>query len=173
VLPAGSRCSLRCRARFPLPIRVICELLGVPDAERDKFREWSGLIVAKATAEAQERANRELAAYLAEPADSKRMAPGEDLLSDLVRVSEDGDRLSAAEVVSMASLLLVAGHETTVTLIANAVLALLRNPGQLAALRAAPGLLPGAVEEFLRFEGPVNLAALRFTTDPVAVGEVV
>lgn len=100
------------------------------------------------------------------------MAPGADLLSGLVRVSADGDRLSAAEVVSMLSLLLVAGHETTVSLIASAVLALLRNPGQLAALRADFGLLPGAVDEFLRFEGPVNLATLRFTTEPVAVGEV-
>jgi cytochrome P450 len=157
---------------FPLPITVICELLGVPEADRDKFRDWTKPFVAAASAEELNTAHEELDAYLTGLAAAKRAEPTEDLLSDLVHVSEEGDRLSSAEVVSMAFLLLVAGHETTVNLIANSVLALLTAPDQLAALRADPSLLPGAVEEFLRFEGPINIATTRFTTEPIQVGEV-
>jgi cytochrome P450 len=92
------------------------------------------------------------------------------VLSAIVAASEDADRLSADETVSMAFLLLVAGHETTVNLIGNGVLALLRRPDRLAELRADPALVPAAVEEFLRFEGPVNLATYRHTTAPVGIG---
>lgn len=158
---------------FPLPITVICELLGIPAADRDNFRTWSNTIVSAATPEQLQRDSAALAAYLAELVASKRAQPTEDLLSDLVHVSEEGDQLSEVELLSMAFLLLVAGHETTVNLIANGVRALLDRPDQLAALRADPSLLPGAVEEFLRFDGPINVATLRFTTAPVQVGDVV
>jgi cytochrome P450 len=157
---------------FPLPITVICELLGVPDSDSDKFREWTKPFVTAASPEELRDAHEAVESYLTELVAAKRKAPAEDLLSALVHVSDEGDRLSPAEVVSMAFLLLVAGHETTVNLIANGVLALLLNPDQLAALRADPSLLPNAVEEFLRYEGPINIATLRFTTEPVRVDDV-
>ncbi|MEV4172730.1 cytochrome P450 [Nonomuraea sp. NPDC049709] len=157
---------------FPLPIAVICELLGIPAADHDEFRTWTAPFVAASSAEEMRAAHAWMLAYLTGLVAAKRAAPGEDLLSELVHISDEGDRLTADEVVSMAFLLLVAGHETTVNLIANSVLALIGNPDQLAALRADPSLLPGAVEEFLRFDGPINIATLRFTTEPIRVGDV-
>jgi cytochrome P450 len=157
---------------FPLPITVICELLGIPGADRDRFREWSNVLVSAAGPERIGRASAEMAEFLTDLVAAKRAAPTEDLLSGLVHVCYEGERLGMAELVSMAFLLLVAGHETTVNLIGNGMLALLRHPDQLAALRRDPSLLPNAVEEFLRYEGPVNLATLRFTTEPVALDGV-
>ena len=171
VAAAGSADLLESFA-FPLPITVICELLGIPGADRDSFRRWSNTIVSAATPEQLQQHSAEMAAYLAALVAAKRAHPTPDLLSDLTHVSDEGDRLSEVELVSMAFLLLVAGHETTVNLIGNGLLALLRHPGQLAALRADRSLLPGAIEEFLRFEGPVNIATLRFTAEPVQVGGV-
>ncbi|HVV08765.1 cytochrome P450 [Amycolatopsis sp.] len=157
---------------FPLPITVICELLGVPVEDRDKFRTWSNSIVASSTPELLQEHSAALAAYLSALISAKRAEPTDDLLSDLVHVSEEGDQLSEVELISMAFLLLVAGHETTVNLIGNGVRALLEHPDQLAALRADPALLPGAVEELLRFDGPIHIATLRFTAEPVQVGDV-
>ncbi|WP_236788810.1 cytochrome P450 [Amycolatopsis sp. GM8] len=157
---------------FPLPITVICELLGVRTEDQEKFRTWSNTILSSGAPEQLQASSTALAAYLAELVAAKRAEPTEDLLSDLVHVSEEGDQLSEVELISMAFLLLVAGHETTVNLIANGVRALLERPAQLEALRADPALLPGAVEEFLRFDGPINVATLRFTVEPVRVGEV-
>jgi cytochrome P450 len=157
---------------FPLPVTVICELLGIPGADRDRFREWSNVLVSAAGPERIGRASAEMAEFLTDLVAAKRAAPTEDLLSGLVHVCHEGERLGMAELVSMAFLLLVAGHETTVNLIGNGMLALLRHPDQLAALRRDPSLLPNAVEEFLRYEGPVNLATLRFTTEPVALDGV-
>ncbi|RBQ19478.1 cytochrome P450 [Spongiactinospora rosea] len=169
--PGGSADLIEVYA-FPLPITVICEVLGVPDGDRDRFREWTRPFVGATDAEELARAQRELTAYMDTLVAAKRAAHGDDLLSELTRVSDAGDRLSHAELVSMAFLLLVAGHETTVNLIGNSVLALLRNPAQMAALRADPSLLPAAVEEFLRYDGPINIATVRFTTAPVSVGGV-
>lgn len=157
---------------FPLPMTVICELLGIPDDDKDDFRSWSGTLVSASPTEEIERASSEMSRYLHALIETKRDAPTEDLLSDLVHASDEGDQLSEIELVSMIFLLLVAGHETTVNLIGNGVLALLRHPGQLAALRADPSLIPNAVEEFLRYEGPVNIATLRFTAEPVRIGDV-
>ena len=157
---------------FPLPITVISELLGVPGEDRDSFRRWSNTIVSAASPQQLQQSSTEMAAYLSALITAKRAHPTQDLLSDLTHVSDEGDRLSEVELISMAFLLLVAGHETTVNLIGNGVLALLEHPDQLAALRADRSLLPGAIEEFLRFEGPVNIATLRFTTEPVRVREV-
>jgi cytochrome P450 len=157
----------------PLPITVICELLGVREEDRAEFAGWSKtLLSAAALPEEMQAAAQNMLTYLTGLIAQKRAEPAEDLLSDLVHASDDGDSLSEPELVSMAFLLLVAGHETTVNLIANAVLALLREPEQLARLRAEPELLPGAVEEFLRFDGPIHLATLRFTAEPVEVGGV-
>lgn len=159
---------------FPLPVTVICELLGVPHEERDSFREWSNTLVSASSSEQLEHASGQMAAYLTELVAAKRETPTEDLLTDLVHATDEGDSLSETELVSMAFLLLIAGHETTVNLIGNGVLALLRHPDQLAALRADPELLGNAIEEFLRYEGPVNIATVRFTTEalPVAGTEI-
>ncbi|MEV3992587.1 cytochrome P450 [Streptomyces sp. NPDC049837] len=160
---------------FPLPITVICELLGVPAGDRDAFRAWSSEVVAPTGAEAERDAVHALARYLDDLIEDKRCAgPADDLLSALLRTrAEDGDRLSAAELRAMAYLLLIAGHETTVNLISNGVRALLNHPDQLAALRADFGLLDGAVEEMLRYDGPVETATMRFAREPVPVADTV
>ncbi|MEN3302636.1 cytochrome P450 [Pseudonocardia sp.] len=154
---------------FPLPMTVICELLGVPEGERDAFRRWSNTLLSAGAAQERGAAGAAMAEFLARLVADKAANPGDDMLSAIVQATEDADRLSPREATSMAFLLLVAGHETTVNLIGNGVLALLTHPEQLAELRADPGLTPAAVEEFLRFDGPVNLATLRYTTEPVTI----
>jgi cytochrome P450 len=151
---------------------VISVLLGVPTADRDNFQGWIEPFITTATPDEVQAAHDTLNGYLGGLIAEKRTKPTGDLLSALVNVSEDGDRLSENELLSMLFLLILAGYETTVNLIGNAVLALVQNPAQLAALRADPALLPGAVEEFLRFESPLNVATTRFSTEPVQVGDV-
>ncbi|RJQ88109.1 cytochrome P450 family protein [Amycolatopsis panacis] len=156
---------------LPLPIAVICELLGVDPRDRGDFVGWSNTVLSGAVdVDAMNAAAGQLYELLAKLVEDKRADPGEDMLSELIQVSEEGDRLAANELVGMAFLLLSAGYETTVNLIGNATLALLRAPDQAAKLRADPSLLPGAVEEFLRYDGPINLATTRFTTEEVEVG---
>ena len=172
-LAGQERTDLVASFAAPLPITVICELLGVREEDRAEFSGWSRTLLSAAVRpEEMQAAAGSMFAYLTDLIAQKRAEPAEDLLSDLVHASDDGDSLSEPELVSMAFLLLVAGHETTVNLIANGVLALLREPEQLARLRAEPELLPGAVEEFLRFDGPIHLATLRYTAEPVEVGGV-
>nr|WP_281396868.1 cytochrome P450 [Streptomyces olivoverticillatus] len=110
-------------------------------------------------------------AYLGALIALKRENPDDGMLSALIAARDEGDALSADEITSMAFLLVVAGHQTTVNLIANGVHTLLTHPGSLDALRADPSLMPGAVEEILRYESPSGLASLRYTTEPVTVGE--
>ena len=145
---------------FPLPITVIAELLGVPPADRDRFREWSNAMVSPALAAGElERFGflmAQFVAYLHELFEKRRHEPGEDLVSALVAVEDGGDTLSEEELSSMVALLIVAGHETTVSLIGNATLALLTHPEQRALLERDPSLLPRAVEELIRFDGPVE-----------------
>jgi cytochrome P450 len=142
---------------FPLPMTVICELLGVPELDRDAFRGWSNEMVARTSPEAEAHAYEQMPAYLVELIAAKREKPGEDLLSAMIHAVDDGgDRLSPSELIGMSVLLLIAGHETTVNLIGNGMRALFAHPDQLAALRADFGLLPGAIEEMLRYDGPVE-----------------
>ncbi|MGP4018088.1 cytochrome P450 family protein [Saccharopolyspora sp. 5N708] len=157
---------------FPLPIRVICELLGVDETRRDDFRAWTNTLLDASDQEAAHAAGGAMAQYLVELIETKRREPADDLLTALIEATEDEDRLSEPELISMVFLLLVAGHETTVNLIGNGVLALLRSPEQWAALRANPELVTGAVEEALRFDGPVIHGTFRHTTEPVDVGGV-
>jgi cytochrome P450 len=158
---------------FPLPIQVICELLGVPVADRDLFRSWSNTLVAAGLAVDPSRAGDmreaviQLVGYIANLLADKRSSPGDDLLSALVDVTDDSDRLSEQELVSMVFLMLIAGHETTVNLIGNGAHLLLTHPDQLERLRADRSLLPGAIEEFLRFSSPVQTSTYRITTEPV------
>nr|WP_245614301.1 cytochrome P450 [Actinokineospora inagensis] len=158
---------------FPLPMTVICELLGVPNDDRDSFHEWTTVLTSSG-AEPEEITAVGVAAagYVGGLIAAKRVEPGNDLLTALIEASEDGDRLSEHELISMVFLLMLAGHETTVNLIGNAVLTLLRHPDQLAALRADPTLIPAAVEELLRYESPVATGTLRYTTVPIQIGAV-
>ncbi|MEU1513539.1 cytochrome P450 [Streptomyces sp. NPDC005811] len=170
MLPRG-RADLVESLAHPLPLTVICELLGVPEPDRAGFRALTTEAVAPTSAESEHDAFVRLADHLTELIEDKRCSgPGGDLLSDLIRTTaEDGDRLSPAELRGMAFVLLIAGHETTVNLITNAVHALLTHPGQLAALRADTTLLDGAVEEALRYEGPVENATFRFAAEPLEI----
>ena len=159
---------------YPLPVTVIAEMLGVPPADWPRFRAWSAALVAGLdplsardphSAEAVLVAREALGRYLSEIVALRRVEPGEDLISGLLSLDESGEGLTPMELVVMANLLLVAGHETTVNLIGNGVLALLRNPEQLALLRERPDLIRPAVEELLRWDSPVQLTARVALTD--------
>jgi cytochrome P450 len=162
-----------------LPVAVIAELLGVPAADRPLLRPWSNAIVkmyeygrTTQVEDAAERAAAEFVGYLRELAAERRTAPGEDLLSHLVTVRDsDGDRLTEDELVTTCILLLNAGHEATVNVSGNGLLALLTHPDQLARLRADAGLLPTAIEELVRFDSPLQLFE-RTATEDVEIGGV-
>ncbi|RSS58171.1 cytochrome P450 [Streptomyces sp. WAC07061] len=159
---------------FPLPMTVICELLGVPALDREAFRGWSNEMVARTSAEAEAQAYEEMPRYLSGLIDAKRAEPGDDLLSAMIHaVDEGGDRLSPAELTGMCVLLLIAGHETTVNMIGNGMRALFAHPGQLADLRADLGLLDGAIEEMLRYDGPVETCTERLALEDVEMGGTV
>ena len=160
----------------PLPITVICELLGVPAADR----EWVRATVYAYDEHAEHaRVERELATYFTRLIAAKRAAPGDDLVSELVIASDnanaDGaaDGLTRNELISAAFLLIMAGFDTTANLIASGTLALLTHPEEMDRLRQNPSLLPAAVEELLRLTSPVNHANDRFTTENVQIGDVV
>ncbi|MTE15491.1 cytochrome P450 family protein [Nocardia aurantiaca] len=161
------------RYAFPLPMLVICELLGVPNEERDNFRAWSTTLVSNdENVEARTAAVARFVAYIDQLIRAKRDEPANDLLSELISVSEDGDRLSHRELISMVLLLLVAGFETTVNLISNAVAILLADKDVRAALAGNPDRVTDFVEEVLRYESPASEATFRYTTVPVTLGGV-
>ena len=155
---------------FPLPITVICELLGIPDRDRDDFRSWTQVILSFGGNESFRTAAMAMFRYFTALVEEKRAHPMDDLLSALIEARDSGDRLTETELLGMIFLLLVAGHETTVNLIASGTLALLLNPGEMARLRADSSLLPGAVEELLRYTNPVNHGTFRFTVEPTEIG---
>ncbi|WP_306204629.1 cytochrome P450 family protein [Actinoplanes sp. RD1] len=157
---------------FPLPIAVISEMLGVPHEDRERIREWTGALVTNDPPGSAGQAFAALAGYLTGLIERKRAEPAQDLVSALVLASDEGDQLTAQEVLIMIGILIVAGHETTVSLISSAVHSLVRHPDQLGLLRSDRSLLPGAIEEVLRFDSPVHMASLRFTTEPVTVAGV-
>ena len=156
----------------PLPMRVIGELLGVAWADREKFRTAVDPVLTTTDPDELRMAMATLTTLLSALIASKRERPADDLLTALVQVSDSGDQLSEDELLATAYLLILAGYETTVNLICNGILALLHNPSQLELLRANPSRLPDAVEEFLRFESPLNIATVRFTTVGIRVGGV-
>lgn len=160
---------------FPLPITVIAELLGVPTNKQQEFREWSDAFVRPAmTLEEQQQAEGQLRAfamYMQELVAERRQSPRDDLISRLILVEEQGDKLNESELFSMIALLIVAGHETTVSLIGNAAMVLLQHPDTMAELRANPALIPGAVEELLRYQSPVDRALIRFVVEDTTLGD--
>ncbi|MCX4909574.1 cytochrome P450 [Streptomyces sp. NBC_00878] len=158
----------------PLPVTVICDLLGVPDEHRRDFRTWTDVLVAPdpARPQAAKEAVVAMLGFFTQLLADKRKEPADDLLSDLIAARDEGDRLSEDELMSLAFLILFAGYENTVQLIGTAVLALLQHPDQLAALRADPSQLPAAIEEFARYDGPALLAIRRFPVEDVTIGDV-
>jgi cytochrome P450 len=156
---------------FPLPTTVILEMLGVPIEDRDRVRIWGNALLAAPRDAGEGRLLEaqlvEFGDYVAALVEDRRTHPRDDLLSGLVAAEEAGDRLSLDELLSTLVLLITAGHETTVNLIANAVLALSRHPQVRDALAADPAALPAAVEEFLRFDGPVERALNRWAAEDV------
>jgi cytochrome P450 len=159
---------------FPLPITVIAELLGIPVGDRDHFRRWTYEIVTPAlTPEDAAKFIQvidEFVAYLRELFERRGMTPGDDLISALLQVEEGGDTLSEEELFSMVVLLIIAGHETTVSLIGNAVLALLEHPDQRAELQSDPERISPAIEELLRYDSPVERTLNRWAATDVELG---
>jgi pimeloyl-[acyl-carrier protein] synthase len=164
---------------YPIPVTVICRMLGVPVADHERFKGW-GLDIARGldaimlppdseVAKRSMASRLAIAGYFRELIAERRRTPRADLLSELIAAEEAGDRLSEQELVATCILLLIAGHETTVNLIGNGTLALLRHPDQLQLLRAQPGLIAGAVEELLRFDGPVQRTA-RIPSEDLTLG---
>jgi len=163
---------------FPLPFSVIAEMLGTPPADHDRIRRLTGTVVRSLEPVADPElvqaimaADEELSQIAADMIAWKRANPADDLLTALIHAEDDGDVLNDDELVAQTLLLYIAGHETTVNLIAGGTLALLRHPAQLALLRANPALVGNAVEELLRYDSPVQ-ASRRITLEPVTVGGV-
>jgi cytochrome P450 len=174
MLPRGESDLMRDFA-IPLPMMVICDLLGIPEVDHDRVLGWTQVIRTSgssdrppeqeraAVQEAQLRLNR----YLADLVQARRAHPAPGMISELIDACDREGKLSEPEVVTTTFLLLFAGHQTTADFIGNATVALLTHPEQLAALRTRPDLLPAAIEELLRFDGPLPVASPRIATEDV------
>ena len=161
---------------FPLPVIVIAELIGVPTQDREYFKDWTAAlarsldpIITPEITQAADKATEELLAYFTALVAERRDSPQDDLLSGLIAAEEEGDKLDEDELLAMTILLFAAGHETTMNLIGNGMLALFRNPDQMAKLKVDPALIKTAVEEFLRYDGSVQITA-RAALEDIEVG---
>jgi vitamin D3 1,25-hydroxylase len=173
-LPGDEPVDLVAAYAIPLPTAVICELLGVPVEDQDAFGEWSRIMIDDTGEAASMQANASMSAYLAELVERKRAEPDDALISALIEVSEEGEQLSTNEIIAMAMLLLIAGHETTATLIGSAVERMLRDPTLRDRLAAGDSdELRAAVEEFLRWGSPIAQTPLRFAAEDVDFDGVV
>jgi cytochrome P450 len=168
-LPDG-RADLIADLAVPLPVTVICQMLGVPEKDRPAVRQWSNELFAAGQPGQIDAASHAIAGYMADLVEVKRRAPDSSLLTELVAARDGQDKLTEAELVSLAVLLLVAGHETTTNFIGNAALALLQHPASIARLREYPALLETALDELLRFDSPVGIATFRFSTETLTLG---
>lgn len=162
---------------FPLPIIVIADLLGIPTRDRNRFRTWSHAIV-QPSANAQRNAQKEaksrqlmedFVAYLRQILEERRRSPRDDLITSLLQAEEAGDVLSEDEIFSTILLLVVVGHETSVNLIGNGMLTLFKHPQTLDRLQAEPGIIPTALEELIRYDGPVERAPMRFAAEAIEI----
>ncbi len=177
VIPEGRMDVVRDLA-LPVPSTLICEMMGVPLADRERFTTWTaeathGLAAGLAPPEVLERATAaggHLADYFTALIEERRKNLGDDILSNLIRAEEEGDRLSPEELISQSIGLLIAGFETTIGLIANGTRALIRHPDQIALLQAEPGLIAGAVDECLRYDSPISLTPRVLHEDAVFDG---
>ncbi|MEV8395066.1 MULTISPECIES: cytochrome P450 [unclassified Streptomyces] len=166
----GRRVDVVADLAAPLPVTVICQLLGVPEADRPAVGSWSNDLFAAGQTERTDHASHALAHYMADLIASKRGAPDESLLHDLITAGDDYDQFTDNELVSLSVLLLVAGHETTTNAIGNALLTLLQHPADLQRLRANPDLIRPALDELLRIDPSVGIAAHRWTTETLTLG---
>ena len=157
----------------PLPVVVIAEMLGIPAEDQPKFRRWSQTIVlggsSSSDLENVGAAAIEFIMYFVEKFDERRAEPKDDLITALVQAEEAGDKLDQQELISMVFLLLVAGHETTVNLLGNGTLALLQNPAQKQQLLEHPELARTAVDELLRYDGPIGVSTMRWALEDVEI----
>jgi cytochrome P450 len=171
-----SRVDLVAAFAFPLPFTVICELLGVPPAERASLGEQFARLLVPTPTEAEYAKAKEASDAVVEMlrglVADKQAEPGDDLVSALISARDGGERLNNQELLSTIFQLVVAGHDTTASLIGNSVVAMLGNPDQLAQLREAPEKIAGAIEEFLRFDAPVPHSTFRYTVEEVTFGDV-
>ncbi|WP_211588535.1 cytochrome P450 family protein [Allorhizocola rhizosphaerae] len=169
----GEEFDLVDRIALPLPIYVIGNLLGVPEERFADFKSWSSALASvNITAEEKQQALGAAFRYLGELIAQKREEPADDMISALIQAQDEGTRLEPAELMSTVFLVMNAGYETTANMISSGMLALLTHPDQQELLRADLSLLPSAIEEFLRFESPLNLSTIRFSTEAIEVGDV-
>ncbi|WBL37203.1 cytochrome P450 [Tepidiforma flava] len=178
-LEAGE-CDLVAALAYPLPVIVIAEILGIPPEDRAKFKEWSDEAVASlgtalGGSGRQIRAEvfEEMREYFTRMTEERRQRPRNDLISGLVQAEQDGERLTFADLLQMLVLLLVAGNETTTNLISNTMLSFLEHPGELAKVAAEPARIPGAIEEVLRYNSPVQATVRRPTRDVEVHGKTI
>ncbi|GAA4585930.1 cytochrome P450 [Planotetraspora phitsanulokensis] len=168
--PANDVVDLIDRFAYPLPITVICELVGIPEESRPQWREWGKALVSLEPGHFGD-VIVAMVAHIRELIERRRAEPSGDLLTGLIRAhDEDGDHLSDTEMITMVLTLVLAGHETTAHLIGNGVAALLTHPEQLALLRDEPGLMPRAVHELMRWCGPVHATRMRYATEDLEIG---
>ncbi|GGP40560.1 cytochrome P450 family protein [Streptomyces abikoensis] len=170
-LPMDGEADLVAALAIPLPVTVICQLLGVPESDRAQVRSWSNDLFAAGQPERIDAASHAVADYMADLIAAKRAEPDNSLLRDLITVRDEGDQLSEDELVSLAVLLLVAGHETTTNFLGNATLALLQHPGLLDHVRTDPGRIGRVLDELLRYDSPVGIATFRYSTQALTLGE--
>jgi cytochrome P450 len=174
IIPQG-QAELMHDFAIPLPMTVICELLGIPETDNERVLEWTQVIRTSGSADrdpqleraAVQEAQLRLHHYLADLMQAKRGHRADDMISDLIGACYREGKLSEAELVTTTFLLLFAGHQTTADFIGNATVALLTNPDQLDLLRGTPELLPSAIEELLRFDGPLPVASPRIATEDI------
>lgn len=156
--PVGGQVDFVASLAVPLPVIVICKLLGVPEADRPEVQRWSAELFAAGKPDLIDAASHAMAEYMTGLIASKRLEPGDSLLDRLISARDGSDHLSEEELVSLAVLLLIAGHETTTNFLGNAALALLQHPAELERLRSNPEDIPAALDELLRFDSPVSTA---------------
>ncbi|MFJ3925202.1 cytochrome P450 [Streptomyces sp. NPDC090022] len=175
IVPAG-RADLVAEFALPLPVTVISELLGVPVDDRHDFQHWTDRMIMRGAEPPDpavvNEAWQHMRGYVTELIRAKRTDPGDDLLSGLIAARDEDQRLTEDELIAMVFLLLAAGYITTVNLIGGGVATLLAHPDQLELLRSEPGLLPGAIEELLRYDGPVSPGIARFAREDVEIAGV-
>lgn len=158
---------------YPLPVAIFCEMLGIPEEDSPRFRDWTSAVARNLdpliSAEEREKCMAlmdEMELYLVEQIEEKRRNPADDIMTELVHAEEEGDRLSREELVAQLVTLYVAGHEPTTALIGTGLRALIEYPEQLDLLESDPSLFPNAINEFLRWDGP-NQFVRRITTEPI------
>lgn len=176
LIKAGQPADLRASLAFPLPVWVICDLLGVPDSDRDRFAHWSDsmLNLTRFTSDETARAQAEFVGYMAAHVEARRAAPGDDLVSELMAATDSaGEHLSDAALVATGQGLLVAGHETTANMIGKMVAMLLADRSRWERLVADPSLARPAVEEVLRFDANLGFGMVRYIDEDIEVGDAV